>query len=165
MIVKLLGGTESNYWGGYILPGFGTPAQDTWTSSLSVSVSLHSFATRTDQGFSTDEVPVPQLWPCFFIPAVSHAASKLFMPRWRPFSAEESRTKSSANSRRLILQLANVAYPIELSAFVDPIHANNEEERWQNAPLPVRPVHILTFFDFDMALQCFWSRFLYWSQN
>ena len=28
-----------------------------------------------------------------------------------------------------------------------------------------RPVHILTFFDFVMALQCFWSRFLYWSQN
>ena len=28
-----------------------------------------------------------------------------------------------------------------------------------------RPVHTLTFFDFVMASQCFWSRFSYWSQN
>ena len=45
-----------------------------------------------------------------FIPAVLHASAKLFNARWRPDSAEESRTKSSANSRRLILQFPIVAH-------------------------------------------------------
>ena len=39
-----------------------------------------------------------------FILAVLHASAKLFNARWRPDSVEESKTKSSANSRRLILQ-------------------------------------------------------------
>ena len=43
-----------------------------------------------------------------FIPAMLHASAKLFNARWRPDSVEESRTKSSANSRGLILQ-----FPIE----------------------------------------------------
>ena len=43
-----------------------------------------------------------------FIPAVLHTSAKLFNARWRPDSEEESRTKSSANSRGLILQ-----FPIE----------------------------------------------------
>ena len=37
--------------------------QDTW-SSLPASVSLHSLATRTDQGFLKDEVPL--VWQCLF---------------------------------------------------------------------------------------------------
>ena len=37
-----------------------------------------------------------------FIPAVLHASAKLFNARWRPDSVEKSRTKSTANSRRLI---------------------------------------------------------------
>ena len=38
--------------------------QDTWTS-LSASVSLHSLATPTDQGFSKDEVP--WFWSCLLL--------------------------------------------------------------------------------------------------
>ena len=45
-----------------------------------------------------------------FIPAVWHASAKLFNVRWRPDSVEESRTKSSANGRRLILQFPIVAH-------------------------------------------------------
>ena len=45
-----------------------------------------------------------------FVPAVLHASAKLFDARWRPDSAEESSTKSSANSRRLILQFPIVAH-------------------------------------------------------
>ena len=45
-----------------------------------------------------------------FIFAVLHASAKLFNARWRPDSVEESRTKSSANSRRLILQFPIVAH-------------------------------------------------------
>ena len=37
--------------------------QDTWTSPPA-SVSLHSLATRTDQGFLKDKVP--QFWSCLF---------------------------------------------------------------------------------------------------
>ena len=44
-----------------------------------------------------------------FIPAVLHASAKLFNARWRPDSVEESSTKSSANSRRLILHFPIVA--------------------------------------------------------
>ena len=39
-----------------------------------------------------------------FIPAVSHASAKLFNARWRPDSVKESKTKSLANSGRLMLE-------------------------------------------------------------
>ena len=45
-----------------------------------------------------------------YIPAVSHAPAKLFYAYWRPDSVKESWTKSSANSRRLILQFPFVAH-------------------------------------------------------
>ena len=45
-----------------------------------------------------------------FIPAVLHASAKLFNARWRSDFEKESRAKSSANSRRLILQFLIVAY-------------------------------------------------------
>jgi len=38
-----------------------------------------------------------------FIPALLHVAAKSFNANWRPDSVEESKTRSSANNRRLIL--------------------------------------------------------------
>ena len=80
--------------------------QGTWTS-LPASALLHSLVTRTDQGFLKD---VPVLAVLIFIPAVLYASVKLFSARWRPGFVKESRTKSSANSRRLILQFPIVAH-------------------------------------------------------
>ena len=45
-----------------------------------------------------------------FIPAVSHASTKLFNARRRADAVEKSRSNSSANSRRLILQLPIVTH-------------------------------------------------------
>jgi len=45
-----------------------------------------------------------------FIPALSHAAAKSFNARWRPDSVEESKSRSSANNKRLILQFPIVAH-------------------------------------------------------
>ena len=66
-------------------------------------MSLHSLVIRTDQGTLVLALLIS-------IPAVLHASAKLFNARWRPDSVEESRTKSSANSRRLILQFPIVAH-------------------------------------------------------
>ena len=45
-----------------------------------------------------------------FIPAMSHAAAKLFNARWRPGLEEASKTKSYAKSNRLILHLPIVTH-------------------------------------------------------
>ena len=57
----------------------------------------------------------------------SHASAKLISECWRPDSVKESSIKSSANSRRLILQFPIVAH--SSAAFVDPIQVNNKKER------------------------------------
>ena len=57
------------------------------------------------EGRSTSVLAVP-----IFIPAVWRASAKLFNAPWRPDSVKESRTKSSANSRRLILPFLIVAH-------------------------------------------------------
>ena len=38
--------------------------------------------------------------------------------------------------------ISNCGTLISLAAFVDPVHVNNEKERWQNAPLPESNAHI-----------------------
>ena len=76
--------------------------QDTWTSLLS-SAPLNSLAMCTDQlsGFF-ERWSSSVLAELIFILAVSHASAKLFYASWSPDSVEECKTKSSANSVRLI---------------------------------------------------------------
>ena len=78
-------------------------------------------------------------------PDPKNPSAKLVNARWRPDSVEESRTDSSANSRRLILQFSNCGTLISLAAFVDPIHVNKEKKRLLNAPLPESNAHTELF--------------------
>ena len=59
-----------------------------------------------------------------FIPAMSHASAKPFSTSWKPDSEEDSKTKSSAKSSRIILHL-----PIGSADLVHPVHINYEKER------------------------------------
>ena len=115
-----------------------TQTQDTWTS-LPASVSLHSLVIRTDQGFLKDEVP--QFWPCLFSFRRCHMHLQSYLMR---AGGQILRKKAEPNHQRIAddwfcnFQSCTL---ISLGAFVDPIHVNNEKERWQNAPLPESNVH------------------------
>jgi len=57
-----------------------------------------------------------------------------------PDSVEESKIRSSTNSKKLILQFPIVAHSLVfcLTALAFPVYVNYEKERRQNTPLPVK---------------------------
>jgi len=69
-----------------------------------------------------------------FIPVLSHAAAKSFNVRWRPHSVEESKNKSSANSRRHNFAVFSRSKLIGLAALVDLIHANMKKKGEKTHP-------------------------------
>ena len=77
-----------------------------------------------------------------FISAVSHASAKLFKTRWRPHSVKESSNQIISEKQTTDFAISSRGTLISLSAIVDPIHVNNEKERWQNAPLSDSKAHM-----------------------